>query len=281
MPHNDSLVVDLLFDDIEISRILINIGSLVNVLFQDTIEQKNFPKEKIKADIKPLTGFTGEQTMKVGIVKILIYVPGVAKTVKFLFMKKAAMYNTILGTPWLHAMKAVASTYHQCIKFSAPGGIYTHRGNQAIARSCYINECKLQTATQFCFISLKPDLITLKRKPPQETIVQVSIDETFPERQVGIGADLDPEIREDIIQFLRKHVTTFAWSISDMSGIDPGVARHKLNINPTYKPIKQKRRKLRPEKAQAVSKEVERLLQARSITEVWYPDWLANLVVVK
>ncbi|XP_024015214.1 uncharacterized protein LOC112088924 [Eutrema salsugineum] len=281
MPHNDSLVVDLLFDDVEVSRVLIDTGSLVNVIFRDTLEQMDFPKEKSKADIEPLTGFTGEQTMTVGTVKIPIYVAGVAKTVKFFVMKTPAIYNAILGTPWLHAMKAVASTYHQCVKFPTSGGIYTLRGNQATARSCYINECKLRIANQSCAIRAKSDPITQKQKPPQETVVQVSIDETFPERQVGIGADLDPEIREDILQFLCKHVTTFAWSISDMPGIDPKVARHELNIDPTFKPVKQKRRKLGLEKAQAVNDEVERLLQAGSITEVRYPDWLANPVVVK
>ncbi|XP_024016562.1 uncharacterized protein LOC112089927 [Eutrema salsugineum] len=260
MPHNDSLVVDLLFDDVKVSRILIDTGSLVNAIFQDTLEQMDFPKEKIKADIEPLTGFTGEQTMTIGTVKIPIYVAGVAKTVKFLVMKTPAIYNAILGTPWLHAMKAVASTYHQCVKFPAPGGIYTLRGNQFTARSCYINECKLRTANQSCVISSKSDPITQKQKPPQETIVQVSIDETFSERQVGIDADLDLEIKEVIIQFLRKHVTTFAWSISDMPGIYPKVASYELNIDPTYKPIKQKRRKLGPEKAPAVNDEVERLL---------------------
>ncbi|XP_024009474.1 uncharacterized protein LOC112084555 [Eutrema salsugineum] len=66
-----------------------------------------------------------------------------------------------------------------------------------------------------------------------------------------------------------------------MPGIDPQIACHKLNIDPTYKPIKQKHRKLGPEKAQAVNDEVERLLKAGSITEVKYPDWLANPVVLK
>ena len=66
-----------------------------------------------------------------------------------------------------------------------------------------------------------------------------------------------------------------------MPGIDPSVTAHRLNVDPTYKPIKQKRRKLGPERAKAVNDEVDRLLQAGSIAEVKYPDWLANPVVVK
>ncbi|MBW1279428.1 hypothetical protein, partial [Escherichia coli] len=64
-------------------------------------------------------------------------------------------------------------------------------------------------------------------------------------------------------------------------GIDISVASHELNVDPSFKPIKQKRRKLRPERAKAVNDEVERLLRVGSIREVKYPDWLANPVVVK
>ena len=73
----------------------------------------------------------------------------------------------------------------------------------------------------------------------------------------------------------------FAWSTSDMKGIDPSVTTHELNVDPTFKPIHQKRHKLGPERSKAVNEEVDRLLNAGSITEVKYPEWLANPVIVK
>ncbi|XP_024004949.1 uncharacterized protein LOC112082088 [Eutrema salsugineum] len=260
-PHNDALVVELLLDDVEVSRILVDTGSSVNIIFKEALDQLDLSSDRIEPFIEPLTGFDGERCMTVGMVNILIYLGGVAKIIQFLILDKSAIYNAILGTPWLHAMKAVASTYHQCLKFPTPDGVYTLRGNQAVARSCYINECKLHSANQACVISsLGPtnELVVQQTKPKRESIVEVCIDELRPERQVGIGAELDPNIREPLIHFLKQHSSTFAWS-----------------------PIKQKRKKLGPEKAQAVNDEVERLLNAGSITEVKYPDWLANPVVVK
>ncbi|XP_024016831.1 uncharacterized protein LOC112090237 [Eutrema salsugineum] len=283
-PHNDALVVELLLNDVEVSRILVDTGSSVNVIFKEALDQLELASDRIEPFIEPITGFDGERCMTVGMVNIPIYVGGVAKIIQFLILDKPAIYNAILGTPWLHAMKAVASTYHQCLKFPTPDGVYTLRGNQAVARSCYINECRLHSANQACVISsLGPTekLIVQNTKPKQESIVQVCIDELRPERQVGIGAELDPVIREPLIHFLNQHSSTFAWSAEDMPGIDPQIACHELNIDPTYKPIKQKRRKLGPEKVQAVNDEVERLLKVGSITEVKYPDWLANPVVVK
>uniref|UniRef100_A0A2N9I3X1 Uncharacterized protein n=1 Tax=Fagus sylvatica TaxID=28930 RepID=A0A2N9I3X1_FAGSY len=47
------------------------------------------------------------------------------------------------------------------------------------------------------------------------------------------------------------------------------------------KPVSQKRRKLAPERAEIVAKEVERLLEANAIRSVQYPTWLSNTVVVK
>ncbi|XP_056854988.1 uncharacterized protein LOC130509719 [Raphanus sativus] len=119
------------------------------------------------------------------------------------------------------------------------------------------------------------------RGPPRNLTEKVCIDDSNPERQVSIGSELPLETKKELIDFLKSNVKTFAWSTNDMKGIDPNVTTHKLKVDPTFKPIKQKRRKLGLEKAQAVNDEVDRLTKAGSIREVHYPDWLANPVVVK
>ena len=65
-----------------------------------------------------------------------------------------------------------------------------------------------------------------------------------------------------------------------MGGIDPAVITHKLNISPSFKPIKQKRRSRTPKRQKAINEEVNKLLQAKAIREVEYPNWLANVVLV-
>ena len=56
---------------------------------------------------------------------------------------------------------------------------------------------------------------------------------------------------------------------------------HRLNVNPSFKPIKQKRRSFAPERQKVINEEVGKLLQAKAIREVEYPEWLANVVLVK
>ena len=66
-----------------------------------------------------------------------------------------------------------------------------------------------------------------------------------------------------------------------MGGVDPVVITHRLNVNPSFKPVKKKRRSCAPERQKAINEEVGKLLQAKAIREVEYPEWLANVVLVK
>jgi len=43
----------------------------------------------------------------------------------------------------------------------------------------------------------------------------------------------------------------------------------------------QRRRRLGEEKAQVVSKEVNKLIEANPISEIQYPEWLTNVEMVK
>ncbi|XP_026433329.1 uncharacterized protein LOC113330714 [Papaver somniferum] len=45
-------------------------------------------------------------------------------------------YNMLPGRPWVHAIKAVASTLHQCIRFPIPSGIGEIKGDVADAKHC-------------------------------------------------------------------------------------------------------------------------------------------------
>nr|XP_025611816.1 uncharacterized protein LOC112705182 [Arachis hypogaea] len=66
-----------------------------------------------------------------------------------------------------------------------------------------------------------------------------------------------------------------------MPGIDPQLMSHKLSVHLGSRPVQQRRRKLRPDRAQVVEEQVQALLEADFIREVKYPSWLANVVLVK
>ena len=66
-----------------------------------------------------------------------------------------------------------------------------------------------------------------------------------------------------------------------MLGISLEVIQHKLNVNLERKLVQQRRRVFAPEWDQAVTEEVSKLLTVGFVREVYYPDWLANVVLVK
>ena len=66
-----------------------------------------------------------------------------------------------------------------------------------------------------------------------------------------------------------------------MSSIDPSVITHCLNVYPSSKPVRQKKRVFTPKRDNAIKEEVQKLTTAKFIREDYYPDWLANVVMVK
>ena len=66
-----------------------------------------------------------------------------------------------------------------------------------------------------------------------------------------------------------------------MLGIDPLIIVHKLNVSPSFSPVQQKKRVFAPERDKVIAEEVHKLQKADFIREVYYPDWLANVVIVK
>ena len=66
-----------------------------------------------------------------------------------------------------------------------------------------------------------------------------------------------------------------------MPGIDRTIVQHHLNVNPECKPIQRKQRIFVPGCNKAITKEVEKLLEAGFIREVFYSYWITNMVMVK
>jgi hypothetical protein len=65
-----------------------------------------------------------------------------------------------------------------------------------------------------------------------------------------------------------------------MPGVPRELAEHSLNIRPDAKPVKQPLWRFAEEKRKAIGEEIAGLLAASFIMEVFYPDRLANPVLV-
>ena len=48
-----------------------------------------------------------------------------------------------------------------------------------------------------------------------------------------VGSQLPPQEKEELIEFLRKNIDVFAWSVYKAPGVDPNFICHHLNVNPS------------------------------------------------
>ena len=62
--------------------------------------------------------------------------------IKFLIVEAPSAYNMLLGRPSLNAIRVIPSAYHMVVKFPIENGIGMVRGDQRIARECYLASIK-------------------------------------------------------------------------------------------------------------------------------------------
>jgi hypothetical protein len=135
--HHDALVITLSIGNCQVSRVMVDNGSSVNLMTKQTLEDMGFTLSDLVKKSVPLVGFSGETAHTLGEIYIPTYAKGINLHVKYLIIDCMTSYTVILGRPWLHAMKAVPSTYHQSIKFPTPWGVQEILGDQRDSRECY------------------------------------------------------------------------------------------------------------------------------------------------
>jgi hypothetical protein len=108
----------------------------------------------------------------------------------------------------------------------------------------------------------------------------VTLDPRVPNKTLHIRKDLPSEEEAEVLFFLDKNSDVFTWPTYDMIGLSRKIVEHRLYVNPSTMPKKQKLCKMLEEKAAAAKAEVQRLLNASFIREVDFLTWLANVVMV-
>ena len=96
-----------------------------------------------------------------------------------------------------------------------------------------------------------------------------------------VGSQLPSLEKVALVKFLEDNIDMFAWSTYDVLEIDPKFICHQLNVNPKATPRRLPPWRSSKEHAKAGKVEVNKLKQVEAIKEVFYPEWLANIRVLK
>nr|XP_023900522.1 uncharacterized protein LOC112012361 [Quercus suber] len=111
---------------------------------------------------------------------------------------------------------------------------------------------------------------------PVEKLEEIPLDDSRPDQTTRIGTLASPAIRQTLTAFLKENQDVFAWSHEDMPGIDPSVMMHRLNVSPSFPPIRQKKRVFAPERDQAIAEEVRKLQEIGRNVQVYIDDMLVK-----
>ena len=257
-------------------RILVDNGSSADIIYLPVFQQLKLDQKRLCPFESLLVSFSGDRVYPMGIVTLTVIVGTqprqLTRQLDFLVVDCPSSYNVIIGRPTLNRWKAAMSSYCLKVKFLTDDGVGKVRGDQILARECY--EAILATnENHTCMIEEEENKV--------ETLEIVALVEDGVTKTTRIGMILSLEIRTRLIEFLKENLDVFAWSHEDMPGISLKIIQHKLNVNPERKPVQQRRRAFTPERDQAITEEVTKLLSVGFICEVYYPDWLANVVLVK
>ena len=152
------------------------------------------------------------------------------------------------------------------IKFPTDYGVEELRGNQVTARECYIAMLEMDDHQQTMCIKEQRAIVE-----PVEELEEVTLDESKPKRTTRMGTLSSRTVRQALMTFLKENQDVFAWSHKDMPGIDLSIIVHRLNVSPSSPPIRQRKRVFTQERDKAIAEEVQNLLDADFILEVYYP----------
>ena len=187
-------------------------------------------------------------------------------------------------------MKVVPLIYHQMISYLTSAGKIDLLSSQLADWQCYQlsvhehekNESSYNPALETQTSEYQLQLAQARAEDrdrlavdPLESIFLDGLDKT-----TYVSSLLSNGEKEQIQQVLLRNMDVFTWTHSNMAGINPVHASHKLNAIPSVRPVRQKVRRFHPDRHQVIQAEVDNHLKARFIMEIKYPKRLANVVVV-
>jgi hypothetical protein len=244
------------------------------------------PEDKIHDATHPLCGFGGRQIVALGKVTMSVTFDYVHNTwseqVVFDIVDMEYPYNAIIGRETLNAFKAILHPAYLCMKIPSEQGPITIHGSQEAARRAEGSWTDSKANHNIDGVEACQQYKHKREKAASaDQPKPMLLCEDIADQRVLLGSQLSNEQEKTLLRFLFNNKDVFAWTANDLCGVNRDIIEHSLNVDPSFRPRKQRLRKMSEDKAEGARNEVKRLLSAGVIREVTYPEWLANTVMVK
>ncbi|KAL0313414.1 UNVERIFIED_CONTAM: Transposon Ty3-G Gag-Pol polyprotein [Sesamum radiatum] len=261
--HNDALVITDVLAKYEVGHIFIDCRSSADILFGEAYDQMQLGDVLLNEVNTLLYGFAGEEVHPSDMISVPLTM-GVGATqktymLKFLVVDVPSAYNVILGRPTLTAFQAGRRETRSKIAKELPP---KKKGKETVEEGA------------------PAEMETPVKVQPAEELLNIEVILGSPDKTMRICSHLVGKTREERISCLRRNADIFAWAPQDLEGIDPKMITHHLNIDPSIKRVKQKKRHFGPKKDRIIQAQVDKLMDVGHIEEVQSHEWLSNVVLV-
>ena len=123
-PHDDALVVTLRIGRYDVKRVMIDQGSVVDIMYPDLYKGLGLKPEDLSAYSFPLVSFERRMVVPKGQIRLPVQTGMDVVEVDFIVVDVFSPYTAIMGRPWLHILGGVSSTLHQKVKYLFGGQIF-------------------------------------------------------------------------------------------------------------------------------------------------------------
>ncbi|RYR34843.1 hypothetical protein Ahy_A10g049885 [Arachis hypogaea] len=268
-----------------VRRILVDTGADSNILFRGAFEKLGLHNNNLQTHRHGVTGL-GDNFLKPDgsiTLPITIGTSNQKKTIlsEFVVLKDSTAYNVILGRKMINGFSAVIFTKYLLIKFRTDdGSVGSIHGDREVVAECDNTSLALRKKSRDAAGIFLADLDARQDGQPEGDMEKLQIGPTR-EEYTFINRNLPYDLKEELSQLLKQNRDLFAFTPADMPGINPDLMSHHLAVDPQAKPVAQRRRKMSPDRAAEIKKQVKALLEANFIRELPYTTWLANVVLVR
>jgi hypothetical protein len=280
------MVISCVIKGFLVHNVLVDTGSATDIIFSKAFRQMQETNDKIHDATHPLSGFGGKQIVALGKITMPVTFGYVHNTrteqVVFDIVDMEYPYNAIIGRGTLNAFEAILQPAYLCMKIPSEQGPIAVHGSQEAAR-----RAEGSWTDSKAIHNIDETEAYQQYKHKREKVASVDqpkpmlLCEDIAEQKVLLGSQLFDEQEKTLLRFLFNNKDVFAWTTNDLCGVNRDIIEHTLNVDSSFRPRKQRLRKMSNDKAEGARNEVKRLLSAGVIREVTYLEWLANTVMVK
>jgi hypothetical protein len=197
-----------------ISKVLVNSGSFVDIIFTSAFDQIKLSRSQLQPSDTPLIGFGGKQVNALGKNSLPVSFGDQenARTeyVTFDIIDLYYPYNAIFVRGFANKFNMALHMGYLCMKMPTFHGIITVHGSQKEARN--IEKAIYRSQRNINSVDIEPSdmskgATSLKN---QEDTKLVPLEQTVPDRQVTIGANLLTKEEAELIDTLTRNKDIFA-----------------------------------------------------------------------